>query len=170
MIPLSLSLIDVVLPEGLMWVSRASLLCWGLEAWPVLLAHRPHNDRRTRVRVHHSILLCRLAQKILFMQAAPGLAWQAAATKGTRNTTIPPCLPFIPWHGFWYIAAHILCWICLTEIKHLLHLIIWTVHPPIKLFMLFQIFFFTKGESSFAYNKSWCWPRAAKRGEKGKSL
>lgn len=74
MIPLSLSLVDVVLPEGLMWVSRASLLCWGVEAWPVLLTHRPHIDRRTMVRVHRSILLCRLAQKILFMQATPGLA------------------------------------------------------------------------------------------------
>lgn len=132
MIPLSLSLADVVLPEGLMWVSRASLLCWGVEAWPVLLTHRPHIDRRTMVRVHRSILLRWLAQKSLFMQAAPGLAWQAVATKGTRITTMPPCLPFIPWHHIWSIAAHILCWICLTELKLLLHLLNRTVHSQIK--------------------------------------
>ncbi len=123
MIPLSLPLADVVLPEGLMWVSRSSLLCWGVGAWPVLLTHRPYIDRRTMVRVHRSILLHWLAQKSLFMQAAPGLAWQAVATIGTSITTMTPCLPFIPWHQIWYIAAHILCWICLTELKLLLHLL-----------------------------------------------
>jgi len=39
--------------------------------------------------VHRSILPRRLAQKSLFMHAARGLAWQAAATKGISITAMP---------------------------------------------------------------------------------